>query len=263
MSVTAASSNVLASAPPPQRYAFGQDRTSYQADNQRAILKRAKELLAYEAQSGSINSTIEINRETIKLSPGTKKLMEEFGIAFAEASSAMGSAAEDAKGLIKIDYATGTASSTYSAPTPEKYKGFGSVEAARSFAFQKLDELKAGLASHNAWVKDFNTGGAQKMREQVWQSAYDQIKKFTPDTTDADAVKKADSILDSYIKNNEGLAGYLPGQGNLENMFDLSGPLFTTNADGTLSLNNVQARYNGALIFEIGTPTAQNVDKVA
>lgn len=75
--------------------------------------------------------------------------------------------------------------------------------------------------------------------------------------------KKADSILDSYIKNNEGLACYLPGQGNLENMFDLSGPLFTTNPDGTLSLNNVQARYNGALIFEIGADIAQNVDKAA
>jgi hypothetical protein len=144
-----------------------------------------------------------------------------------------------------------------------KYQGFGSPEAAKSFAFQQLDQLKASIANHNAWAKDFGNGGAQKMREQVWQSNFDAIKRSKPETSDADAIKFADEGLMHYIHNNEGLRSFMPGQGALQSAFDLSGPLVTENTDGTLTLNNVQARYNGALVFEIGGDIAQNVDKAA
>lgn len=260
MSITAAASSaVLASAPPPQFYAIGQDRTNYQAKQQLTILKRAKELLAYEEQNGGINRTTE--NDIWRL--GAKKLAEEFGIALGDASSAMSSVDQEANGLLKINWATGRSSSTQPAAPPAPYQGFGSIEAAKTFAFQKLDELKAGIASHNSVFANWENGGAQKMREQVWQSNFDAIKRSRPETSDADAIKFADEGLKHYIQNREGLRGYLPGQGALQSAFQLSGPLFTENADGTLSLNNVQARYNGALIFEIGADIAQNVDKAA
>jgi hypothetical protein len=260
MSVTAASSALLASAPPPQRYAIGQDRTNHQERQQLTILKRAKELLAYEAQNGGINYTKEDGGWRL----GAQKLAEEFGIALLDASSAMTSVEFDFIGLDKINWATGMRSQTQTgAPPPAPYQGFGTIEAAKSFAFQKLDELKAGIASHNAVFGNWENGGAQKLREQVWQSAFNWEKMVRPETSDVDAIKRADDMLLGYIQTREGLRGYLPGQGALQSAFQLSGPLFTENADGTLSLNKVQARYNGVLIFEIGADIGQNVDKAA
>lgn len=263
MSISAAASSaVLASAAAPQRYAIGQDRTSYQANNQIAILKRAKELL--REFSGGMNLYGADGVSIIERDPAVTKLAKDFGIAEADALSALGSVENEARGLLKLDWSTGRGVNPSSSPPPAAYQGFGSIEAAKSFAFQQLEQFKAGMASYNAWVKDFDNGGAQKMREQVWTNAFEQIKKHTPETSDAEAIKKADDFLLGYIKNFEGLTfGHLPGHGALQSAFQLSGPLFSTNADGTLSLNNIQARYNGALIFEIGGDIAQNVDKAA
>lgn len=196
MSISAASSAVLASAPPPQRYALGQSATSYQADNLRANIEKAKKFSGFDSYRFAYNTGGGGKATT----EAVRRFAEESDLSHNEASLALSHAEHEvrrAESDARLEAAgmysmTSKARAAAEAALPvAKYQGFGSPEAAKSFAFQKLDELKAGLASHNARVKDFNTGGAQKMREQVSQSAFDQIKKFTPETSDADAIKKS------------------------------------------------------------------------
>lgn len=246
VSLAASKSAIFAAARPPRLHAFGE--AIQPTATEKKIAKRADALFR---EFGDIDQNY-----------GT--LMQEFGISEREAISKMGGAGvraiREREGRPIGSGGRGSSSGV----TP--FQGFGSAEEARGFAQQKVAQLKSGIASYNRGILDWTAEKAQAAREDYWTKVYEGVLRNNPQYSEEVAAKQADIALEQHLKYEGRMSDYdiRLALGGLESGFNLSGPLITENADGTISLNAVQIRDKaGRLIIDLASELGQNVDKAA
>lgn len=263
MSIAIAKSAVLATAPTPVRTAPTPVRTAlgqgnaYDLQERRAIFARATELVDEFSAGRSENGF----SDEFAQNSAVVKLAEEFGIAKGPAYLRLREAVLRKATGEKPGFEGG---GSVSAPRPA-YQ-FGSTNEAKTFALDKLSELKTGISQYNASILDWTTEKAQALREKIWTDGYEGFKRFNPGASEKEAIAFADAGLKGYLRNegvfeNSFLTG---GLGGVLAAFNPSDPLISYNDDGTLRLNETDLRDSaGNLIVRVGGDLGQNVDKAA
>ncbi|MCA0400218.1 MAG: hypothetical protein LCH38_05310 [Proteobacteria bacterium] len=150
--------------------------------------------------------------------------------------------------------------------TAPRVQNFGTVDEAKAFAQAAIKLLKVGIERFNKSVLDWSPQKAQEAREKTWQGIFDAFRRVNPEATEEEAIAFADKYLKGYLATEGHMDESVLRDAieRLQSGFVMSGPLYTENADGTLSLNRTEIRdRSGNLIFEIGADLGQNVDKAA
>lgn len=143
---------------------------------------------------------------------------------------------------------------------------FAGPQDAKSFALQKLAELKSSISSYNAAILDWTPEKAEAYRAQIWANDYEAYKRNHEGASEAEAIAFADKGLKGYLAREGKVydGNIRSALGPLEHAFGLSPwSLIRENEDGTLSLNPTTLSFGGQTILEIGSPVGQNVDQAA
>jgi hypothetical protein len=234
---------------------------AYNLREKRAIFARAMELVdefraEYEVEDRSKTYIQNVSENVI-----AGKLAEEFGIRRVDAYDGLTDALFRTATGEKPGFESG---GSVSAPRPA-YQ-FASTKEAKTFALEKLSELKTGIAQYNASILDWTTEKAQALREKIWNEGYEGFKHFNPEAGENEAIAFADTALKGYLRN-EGVfdnSFLTSGLGGLLAAFNSSAPTIAYNDDGTIRLNNVDLHDSaGNLILRVGDNLGQNVDKAA